>query len=221
MVLILSLAALAIVVGLVLFLPGEDEGEEPLAAAAEGCEAVERPAPKTVDLEAPADQQALERGRPATATVATNCGSFTIELDTKRAPKTANSFAYLAEQGALDDTFFHRIVPDFVIQGGDPQGTGSGGPGYSIVEAPPKNLAYEPGVVAMAKTADDPPGTSGSQFFVVTGAAGATLTPDYALVGRVTDGMDVVERIGALGDASQQPTETVVIESVTIESGAG
>lgn len=214
--LIVAAAALALVVVIVLVAGGSDESGETVAGV-DGCREVEKPAPKSVDLEAPADGQVLKRGETATAVVETSCGSFTIALDTQRAPKTANSFAYLAEEGALDGTGFHRIVNDFVIQGGDPQGTGSGSPGYSVREAPPKNLRYEPGVVAMAKTGTEPAGTSGSQFFVVTGAGGQSLTPDYALVGKVTEGMDVVERIGSLGDGSEQPTKPVVIDSVTIE----
>ena len=100
----------------------------------------------------------------------TSCGTFEIALDTKRAPKTTNSFAYLADEGFYDDLTFHRIVPGFVIQGGDPLGTGTGGPGYSVDEKPPANLAYTKGTVAMAKSSAEPPGRSGSQFFVVTGA---------------------------------------------------
>lgn len=212
------MAALALVIGLVLILSNGEE-DQAVVNAPEGCDPVERPAPKTVELAAPEPGQVLAPGAPASAVVETSCGSFTIELDTTQAPETANSFAYLAEEGAFDGTYFHRIVPDFVIQGGDPQGTGMGGPGYSITEAPPADLAYEPGVVAMAKTEAEPAGTSGSQFFVVTGSAGATLTPDYALVGKVSQGMDVVEKIGALGDNSQAPTETVTIESVRVEQG--
>ena len=204
---------------MVLVVTGNEDESEPLASTAEGCEAVERPEPKTVELESPKAGQVLKKGVAASAVVDTSCGSFTIDLDTKQAPETANSFAYMAEEGVFNGTFFHRIVPDFVIQGGDPQGTGTGGPGYSIREAPPGDLSYEPGVVAMAKTGSEPAGTSGSQFFVVTGEGGASLTPDYALVGRVSEGMDVVERIGALGDANQQPTQDVVINSVTIENG--
>ena len=112
--------------------------------------------------------------------------------------RPTNSFAYLARKGFYDGLDFQRIVPGFVIQGGDPLGNGTGGPGYSIDEKPPSNLAYTTGVVAMAKTAVEPPGRSGSQFFVVL-AADAGLSPDYALVGRVDRGMDVVERIGSLG----------------------
>ncbi len=107
-----------------------------------------------------------------------------------------------------------------MIQGGDPTQTGSGGPGYSTVDKPASDAAYVKGVVAMAKTADEPAGTAGSQFFVVTGED-VGLPPEYAIVGTVTEGLDVVERIGRLGDpTTEQPTQPVVIESVTVgESG--
>src|ERR671938_355848 len=101
----------------------------------------------------------------------------------------------LGRSGFYDGLAFHRIVPDFVIQGGDPAGNGSGGPGYTVVEPPPSSLKYTPGVVAMAKTQAEPAGASGSQFFVVTGSQAQVLTPDYALLGRVTGGMDVVSKI--------------------------
>jgi cyclophilin family peptidyl-prolyl cis-trans isomerase len=155
---------------------------------------------------------------PATATVETSCGSFTIALDVTRAPKTSSSFAYLARQGVYDDTPFHRIVPGFVIQGGDPTGTGSGGPGYFVDEPPPRNLSYTQGIVAMAKTSAEPPGRSGSQFFVVT-VPDAGLTPDYALVGRVSGGFDVVQRIEQLGAPSGTPRAPVVIRRVTVKGG--
>ena len=167
-------------------------------------------------LQAP--KQTVKKGEKLTAVVETSCGTFEIALATKEAPKTVNSFAYLAEEGFYDELTFHRIVAEFVIQGGDPEGTGSGGPGYSVVEKPPANLAYTKGVVAMAKSSAEPPGTSGSQFFVVTGAD-AGLPPEYALVGKVDKGMDVVERIGKLGTPAEQPKQTVLIDNVTIEKG--
>jgi peptidyl-prolyl cis-trans isomerase B (cyclophilin B) len=146
----------------------------------------------------------------------TNCGSFTVTLDQKTAPNTSASLVSLARKGFFDDTFFHRIVPGFVIQGGDPTGTGSGGPGYSTVDKPPASARYTHGVVAMAKTGAEPAGTSGSQFFVVTGGD-VGLPPDYAVVGKVTKGLEVVDKIGRLGDpASEQPTRPVVIEDVRV-----
>jgi peptidyl-prolyl cis-trans isomerase B (cyclophilin B) len=179
-----------------------------------GCTRVAAPPPKRAQLPAPRSRLS----GPARARVETSCGSFTISLDTARAPLTASSFAYLARRGLYDDTLFHRIIPGFVVQGGDPTGTGSGGPGYTVDEPPPRNLSYTRGVVAMAKSQVEPPGRSGSQFFVVT-AADAGLTPDYALVGRVTSGFDVVQRIEQLGTASGRPKAPVVIRHVTIEQG--
>jgi peptidyl-prolyl cis-trans isomerase B (cyclophilin B) len=183
---------------------------------ANGCKQVEAPEPKEITL--PKPKQTVRAGEELTAVVQTSCGSFEIELDTKQAPITTNSFAYLAEEGFYDDLTFHRIVPEFVIQGGDPLGTGTGGPGYKVVEKPPANLAYTKGVVAMAKSSAEPPGTSGSQFYVVTGAD-AGLPPEYALVGRVSEGLDVVERIGRLGTPEEKPKQTVLIEKITIEKG--
>jgi peptidyl-prolyl cis-trans isomerase B (cyclophilin B) len=146
----------------------------------------------------------------------TNCGSFTVTLTPKTAPNTTASLVSLARRGFFTDTFFHRIVPGFVIQGGDPTGTGSGGPGYKTVDRPPRNARYTHGVVAMAKTGAEPPGTAGSQFFVVT-AADAHLPADYAIVGRVTKGIGVVDRIGKLGDPmTEQPTEDVVVSLVRV-----
>ena len=147
----------------------------------------------------------------------TNCGDFTITLDQKSAPNAVASLVSLAKRGFFTDTSFHRIVPGFVIQGGDPTGTGSGGPGYETHDKVAANAAYLHGVVAMAKTGAEPAGTAGSQFFVVTGQD-AGLTPDYAIVGKATSGLDVVDKIGALGDANERPTVAVVISKVIVQS---
>ena len=158
--------------------------------------------------------------RPASKTravVATSEGAFTIALDARDSPCTTASFVALARRGYFEGTDFHRIIPGFVIQGGDPTGTGTGGPGYTTREKPPADASYTRGVVAMAKTQAEPPGTAGSQFFVVTGAD-AGLPPEYALLGKVVRGLTVVERIGRFGDpATEQPTPRVVIRRVTIE----
>ncbi len=180
------------------------------------CRDVTAPSPRA-DGGAKEPTERLDPERTYRLVFTTNCGTFTITLDQQKAPATAASLVSLANQKFYDDTIFHRIVPGFVIQGGDPTQTGSGGPGYQTVDAPPADAAYTKGIVAMAKTASEPAGTSGSQFFIVT-AADAQLPPDYAIVGTVTDGLDVVERIGKLGDASEQPTRPVVIESVVVES---
>jgi peptidyl-prolyl cis-trans isomerase B (cyclophilin B) len=143
-------------------------------------------------------------------------GSFTIELDQKLAPNTARSLVRLARNGFFDGTKFHRVVSGFVIQGGDPTGTGTGGPGYSTVDVPPSDAAYTEGVVAMAKAQTDAPGTAGSQFFVVTGKD-IGLPPEYAIVGRVTDGMATVKAIDALGVGDGPPSKPVVIKKVTVQ----
>jgi peptidyl-prolyl cis-trans isomerase B (cyclophilin B) len=186
------------------------------SAAGGGCKKVEAPPPKHVHLKAP--KQTVKPGEELTAVVQTSCGSFDIALDTKRAPKTTNSFAFLAGQGFYDDLTFHRIAPGFVIQGGDPLGNGTGGPGYSVVEKPPSNLSYTKGTVAMAKSSAEPPGSSGSQFFVVT-APDAGLPAEYALVGKVSKGYPVVTRIEKLGTPAEKPKQTVLIEKITIEKG--
>jgi peptidyl-prolyl cis-trans isomerase B (cyclophilin B) len=203
---------------------GDDNDEQPASAPTPapteegpvGCEKVEEPTPKGEgDLAKP--KETLKAGKTYVATVSTNCGDFEITLDPKDAPKTGGSFKYMADKKFFDDTTFHRIVAGFVIQGGDPQGNGQGGPGFTVVEAPPKNLTYEKGVVAMAKTATEPAGASGSQFFVVT-AEDAGLPPDYALLGRVTGGQEVVDRI-AVADtdpATEKPIDPVVIKSITV-----
>ena len=197
---------------------GEDEAPETTAVAGDGeCAEVEAPPPKGVEFDRPG--RALDPGQRARATVLTSCGDFVIELDTERSPQTANSFAFLAEQGFYDDTSFHRIAPGFVIQGGDPRGNGTGGPGYSVREPPPQRTTYRTGLVAMAKTAVEPPGTSGSQFFVVTAPADAGLPPEYAVLGEVVEGLDVVRAIDELGDpATEQPLRPVTIESIAIET---
>ena len=159
----------------------------------------------------------LDSSKTYTLTFDTTCGSFTVTLDLENAPKTTASLVALAKDGYFDDTIFHRVAQGFVIQGGDPTQTGAGGPGYSTVDKPPADAKYTKGVVAMAKTPDEAPGTSGSQFFVVT-AEDAGLPPDYAIVGTVTEGMDTVERIDALGTPGVDgpPSKPVVISSVTV-----
>ena len=161
-------------------------------------------------------RRALDPGKTHTVTLKTNQGTFAFDLDVKNSPNTTASFASLVEKGFFDGLTFHRIVPGFVIQGGDPKGDGTGGPGYTTVDAPPADTKYTKGVVAMAKTQAEPPGTAGSQFFVVTGAD-IGLPPDYALLGKVSSGMGVVDKIDKLGDpATEQPTKRVVIEKATV-----
>ena len=200
--------------------PTEEAASTPAANEflPEGCEDVQKPAPKQVEsLSKPKEK--LDKSKSYVATISTTCGDIEIALDSKQSPITGGSFKYLADKKFFDGTAFHRIVPDFVIQGGDPAGDGTGGPGYSVEEAPDPGLKYTKGVVAMAKTGDEPAGTSGSQFFIVTGDGAASLTPDYAYLGKVTSGMDVVEKIGGIqaDPNSGQPAAPVVMKSVTVK----
>lgn len=213
---VFALVAVGVVVAILVGRGGDDDDSASATASTDSCERVESPQPKQVSFKAP--KQTVKRGEELTAVVETSCGTFEIALDTERAPKTVNSFVFLSEEGVYDDLIFHRVAPGFVIQGGDPEGTGIGGPGYTVDEKPPPNLAYTKGVVAMAKSSADPPGRSGSQFFVITGADGG-LPPEYALVGEVSEGFDAVARIDKLGTPEETPKQTVLIEKVTIEQG--
>jgi peptidyl-prolyl cis-trans isomerase B (cyclophilin B) len=200
---------------------GDDKPASPAAAPAAArvtCKKVAAPASKgEQDLSKP--KTTLEPGKRYDVDLQTNCGTITIRLATGRAPKTSASFANLVRRGFYDGLTFHRVVRDFVIQGGDPLGTGMGGPGYTVVEKPPADLAYTTGIVAMAKTEADPSGASGSQFFIVT-AADAGLPPDYAVAGGVVRGMDVAQHIGTLPvDGQDRPTSPVVIEKATLRTG--
>jgi cyclophilin family peptidyl-prolyl cis-trans isomerase len=189
-------------------------------SANDGCKAVATPAPKA-DPDATRSRRRLDPKRRNVAVVKTNCGSFRILLDVKRAPKTTASFAGLVRNRYFDGLSFHRIAKpggnDFVIQGGDPLGTGNGGPGYSVVEAPPKSTTYDRGVVAMAKAADEKPGTSGSQFFIVT-ADETQLPPEYALLGRILGDTKAVRRIAAVAadPVTDMPVDPVVIDSIRL-----
>lgn len=194
---------------------GDDGEEEEGGSAGAPCPRVEAPRAKEVTVPRPGRE--IEPGEQVTAVFETSCGSFEVALDTERASMTANSFAYLVRQGFYNGLGFHRVIPGALIQGGDPKGDGTGGPGYFIDEPPPPNLAYTDGVVAMAKSPVEPPGRSGSQFFVVT-APDLGLGPDYALLGKVTRGMGVVRRIASLGEArTQLPSRPVVIERATLQ----
>ena len=193
------------------------------APSTAACRTVPVPAPKpNGHLSAP--HLKLDPQRTYTVTIVTNCGTFAFTLDVAQSPKTSASFYSLVKRGFFDGLTFHRVATGFVIQGGDPTGTGAGGPGYTVVEAPPKNTQYVLGDVAMAKTQAQPAGASGSQFFVVTApnvTQSAGLTADYALVGKVVSGIDVVEKIGSLPTTPPQdgsPTPAVVMSSVTVST---
>jgi cyclophilin family peptidyl-prolyl cis-trans isomerase len=179
------------------------------------CPKADGSSPRTTTF-AKAPPMCIDPNKTYTAAMKTSQGTMTIALDAKQAPKTVNNFVVLSEYHFYDGLTFHRVVPGFVIQGGDPQGTGQGGPGYQFADELPKAGQYKLGSLAMANSG---PNTNGSQFFVITGQQGVQLPPQYSLFGQVTAGMDVAAKIDALGDtASQsgQPKEKVTIESVTI-----
>jgi cyclophilin family peptidyl-prolyl cis-trans isomerase len=157
----------------------------------------------------------IDAARRYTATMETSKGSMTIALDAASAPKTVNNFVFLARYHFYDGVGFHRIIPGFVIQGGDPEGTGRGGPGYRFEDELPRPGRYELGSLAMANAG---PNTNGSQFFIISGPAGVRLPPQYSLFGKVVAGMDVVRAIEAVGSPGQgTPKERVTIQSVTVE----
>jgi cyclophilin family peptidyl-prolyl cis-trans isomerase len=188
-------------------------------AAAAGCRGVAQPPSKGVQhLHAPRGR--LDPAKRYVVKLTTSCGEIDIQLDVRRAPITTASVASLVRSGFYNNLSFHRVVANFVIQGGDPLGNGSGGPGYEVVEPPPSNLQYTTGVVAMAKTATEPSGASGSQFFIVIGNS-SPLPAQYALLGKVSAGMKVAEAIGTLpaNQTTGQPAIPVVIErAVVVES---
>ena len=155
----------------------------------------------------------IDTAKRYTATMVTSHGTMVIALDPLAAPKTVNSFVFLARYHYYDGVIFHRIIPGFVLQGGDPTGTGTGGPGYKFADELPAGGRYQVGSLAMANAG---PNTNGSQFFVISGPDGVRLPPQYALFGAVVSGGDVITAIDALGTRSGKPTETVTIESVTI-----
>ncbi len=197
--------------------------EIPPRSARDGCKAVAAPVPSASPTVARPTQK-LNRKRRYVAILRTNCGTIRIALDVRRAPKTTSSFAGLVRDRYFDGLTFHRIAKpagkDFVIQGGDPLLTGNGGPGYSVVEPPSAGTRYLRGAVAMAKTDNEPPGTSGSQFFIVT-AKDSRLPPEYALLGRVVGSTTAVRRIARLSTdpVSEMPLDPVVIKSVRIRRG--
>ena len=155
----------------------------------------------------------IDPAKTYTAEMVTSKGTLSIVLDPLAAPKTVNNFVFLARWHYFDGIVFHRVIPGFVLQGGDPTGTGTGGPGYRFDDELPKPGRYELGSLAMANAG---PNTNGSQFFVISGPDGVRLPPLYSLFGKVVGGLDVVAAINDIGSRSGTPSERVIIESVTI-----
>jgi cyclophilin family peptidyl-prolyl cis-trans isomerase len=207
------LIAIVVVISLV---RGGDDGSSNEASSA-GADACGTPVadPQRTFSEAP--PQTIDAAAKYTALVCTSEGNITLSLDAGTAPVATNNFVFLARNGFYDGLDFHRAAKGFVIQGGDPSGDGSGGPGYTVQgEVPTDN--YPVGSLAGAKTGNEPPGTFGSQFFIVTGSAGKTLPNDYARFGTVTKGLDVAKKIESYapdgGDGP--PTKKVRIVAVQI-----
>ena len=179
------------------------------------------PTPPNPDGSSPQQRQfdeeppmVIDADKRYVATMVTSHGTMVFNLDPLAAPKTVNSFVFLARYHYFDGIVFHRIIPGFVLQGGDPTGSGSGGPGYRFADELPQAGRYQLGSLAMANAG---PNTNGSQFFVISGPDGVGLPPLYSLFGDIVSGQDVVAKIDAVGTRSGSPKERVVIESVTIE----
>ncbi len=168
--------------------------------------------PKTQRFDGP-PPMVIDPAKRYTAEVTTSKGTMTVALDAQAAPLTVNNFVFLARWHYYDGIVFHRIIPGFMCQGGDPEGSGRGGPGYKFADELPAPGRYEIGSVAMANAGPD---TNGSQFFIVSGPNGCSLPPNYSLFGKVVKGLDVVKAIESVGSRSGSPSEPVVIESVTV-----
>jgi cyclophilin family peptidyl-prolyl cis-trans isomerase len=156
----------------------------------------------------------IDASKRYTAEIETSLGSMTVALDAVAAPKTVNNFVFLARYHYYEGVIFHRIIQGFMCQGGDPTGTGRGGPGYRFEDELPAPGRYEIGSLAMANAG---PNTNGSQFFIVSGQSGVRLPPQYSLFGKVVKGLEVLDEMEKVKtDRSDKPTTDVVIRSVTI-----
>lgn len=168
--------------------------------------------PKTQHFDGP-PPMIIDPAKRYTAEMVTSKGSMTIALDAIAAPKTVNNFVFLARWHFYDGVVFHRVIPGFMLQGGDPEGTGRGGPGYRFDDELPARGRYELGSLAMANAGSN---TNGSQFFIISGPDGVGLPPSYSLFGKVVGGTDTISAIESVGSRSGAPSERVTIESVTI-----
>lgn len=218
-------ATVAALVPLAAACSGDDDAAAtappPAANVADGQCRTNAPTPEPNPGSYDAPEQVIDPDTTYRAVLDTSCGEITVELDATAAPITVNSFVFLAREGFFNGLTFHRVVPGFVIQGGDPTGTGTGGPGYSLEDELPGSDGYAAGDLAMANAG---PNTAGSQFFIVTGTA-SSLPGAYSLFGRVTEGLDVARQIESLAQAdanpgdpsAQQPSQPVYIYGVAIE----
>ena len=156
----------------------------------------------------------IDPSKRYTATMSTSMGELVIALDAVQAPKTVNNFVFLAREGYYDGVIFHRIIQGFMCQGGDPTGTGRGGPGYRFEDELPRPGQYEIGSVAMANAG---PNTNGSQFFIVSGRSGVGLPPQYSLFGKVVKGLDVVDQMEKVKTGpGDKPVQDLTINSIEI-----
>ncbi|MFT7475427.1 MAG: peptidylprolyl isomerase [Verrucomicrobiales bacterium] len=177
------------------------------------CPPADGSAERTTEF-AQAPDMCIDPTKSYTAVLDTSVGSMTIALDASAAPQTVNNFVVLARYKYYEGIIFHRIINSFMCQGGDPTGTGRGGPGYKFADELPAPSSYQVGSVAMANAG---PNTNGSQFFLVSGASGVGLPPHYALFGQITEGLDVLDAMNQVEtDRSDRPLEDVVINSVSI-----
>ncbi|WP_219108787.1 peptidylprolyl isomerase [Austwickia sp. TVS 96-490-7B] len=176
------------------------------------CPAADGSAARRTEFSA-APPMCIDPAKTYTVTMGTDAGDISIELDAKAAPKTVNNFVVLARYHFYDGLTFHRVIPGFVAQGGDPRGSGKGGPGYSFADELPAGGAYQVGSLAMANSGPD---TNGSQFFIITGNHGAALPPNYSLFGKVNSGMDIVEKIAKDGTPQGTPTTVHKMTKVTV-----
>jgi peptidyl-prolyl cis-trans isomerase B (cyclophilin B) len=181
-----------------------------------GCRRVQADPPRVEHLSRP--PQTVSRRAHLAAVVKTNCGQFRVKLDARRSPVVVNSFVYLARSSFYNGLQFNRVVPHFVIQGGDPLGNGMSGPGYRVTDPPPVDFRYRVGTVAMSNSSSEARGQAGSTFFVVTGG-GSSIPPDYAVLGRVRAGMATVRRISSLGTVRETPSQVVRIDWIRIDRG--
>ena len=177
------------------------------------CPAVDGSSPRQTQFPEP-PPMCIDPSKRYTAEVVTSLGTLVIALDAAAAPQTVNNFVFLARYHYYDGIIFHRIIKGFMCQGGDPTGTGRGGPGYRFADELPKPGRYEIGSVAMANAG---PNTNGSQFFVVSGPSGVGLPPQYSLFGKVVKGLEVVSEMESVAtDRNDRPQTDVVIQSVTV-----
>jgi peptidylprolyl isomerase len=179
----------------------------PASPAADGS------SPKTQRFSAP-PEMCIDPSKTYSAEMVTSMGTVVIALDPINAPKTVNNFVFLARYHYFEGVVFHRIIQGFMCQGGDPEGSGRGGPGYKFADELPKAGRYEIGSVAMANAG---PNTNGSQFFLISGPSGVRLPPSYSLFGKIVKGLDVLDKMEKVQTgAGDRPVTPVTIDKVTI-----